>query len=57
MGKLFFDLTSGKHNIEMGNKMMMNPDGKLLIKTSKNTALDMDSGELHILASTGDDDE
>ena len=57
MGKLFFDLTSGKHNIKMGNKMMMNPDGKLLIKTSKNTALDMDSGELHILASTDDDDE
>ncbi|MCR5731789.1 MAG: hypothetical protein K6G51_02465 [Sphaerochaetaceae bacterium] len=57
MGKLFFDLTDGDLNISMGNNMMMDPKGDLLLKTSKNTAIDLNTGGVHIITSSNDDDD
>lgn len=57
MGKHFFDYENGSFGMSLSDNLLMNSDGDLMIKMSDNMAMDMDSGELHIISSFGDDDE
>ncbi|MBR1918826.1 MAG: hypothetical protein IJ831_04310 [Spirochaetales bacterium] len=53
MGRTFFDLTDGDIGISMGGNMLMDSDGDLMTKVSSGMAMDMNSGELHIISDTG----
>jgi len=53
MGKPFFDLETGEMGFSISDDMLMSSDGDLLMKMSDNMAMDLDSGELHIINSFG----
>lgn len=61
MGKFFFDLFSGKTGFTISDNMAIDEGGDLLMRTSDNTAMDLDTGGIHIISSNSgmfdDDDE
>ena len=61
MSNPFIDLETGELGYSLSNGMMMNADGDLMMKMSDSMAMDLDSGELHLISSFGstgfDDDD
>lgn len=54
----YFDYTTGEFGFDMGDdSMLMNQDGDLLMRTSDTSAIDLETGELHIISSFDDDEE
>lgn len=54
----YFDYTTGEFGFNMGDdSMLMNRDGDLLMRTSDTSAIDLETGELHIISSFDDDEE
>ena len=47
----YFDYDTGETGYEISDSMLMNSDGDLMMKMSDSMAMDMDSGELHIISS------
>lgn len=54
MGRTFLDLESGKLGFGFGENLLMDSDGDLMMKMGDNIAMDMESGDLHIVSSFGD---
>ena len=57
MGKHFFDYEDGSFGMSLPGNMLIDSDGDLMMKMSDNMAMDMDSGELHLISSFGEDDD
>lgn len=54
---MIFDYESRDFIHTLSDSMTMNPDGNLMVKLSDNRAMDMDSGDIHIVSSWPSDDE
>lgn len=57
MGKHIFDYEDGSFGMSLSGNMLIDSDGDLMMKMSDNTAMDMDSGELHLISSFGEDED
>lgn len=54
---MIFDYESRDFIHTLSDSMAMNPDGNLMMKLSDNMAMDMDSGDIHIVSSWPSDEE
>ena len=57
MGKQFFDYDDGDFAHTISDNMAMDSGGNLLMRMGNNMAMDMDSGELHIISGWSDDED
>lgn len=57
MGKQFFDYDNGDFAHTISDNMAMDSGGNLLMRMGNNMAMDMDSGELHIISGWSDDED
>lgn len=59
MGKHFFDYEDGNFAHLISDNMAIDSNGDLLMRMGDNMAMDMDSGEIHIISgwSSNDDDD
>ena len=57
MGKQFYDFEDGDFADYRSDDMAIDSDGDLLLRMGDNMAMDMDSGDLHIISSWSDDDD
>ena len=54
----YFDYTTGEFGFNMGDdSMLMNQEGGLLMRSSDTSAIDLETGELHIISPFDDDEE
>ena len=53
---MFFDIFKGKFGFKMSDDMGMDSDGDMMMRVGNNMAMDMDSGELHMVTGWDDDD-
>ena len=53
---MFFDIFKGKFGFKMSDDMGMDSDGDMMMRVGDNMAMDMDSGELHMVTGWDDDD-
>ena len=53
--KHFFDYSDGDFGIELSQDLLIDADGNLMQRMGDSMAMDLDSGELHIISS--DDEE
>ena len=56
MKKHFLDYDDGDLVYAVSDDMAIDSDGNLMMRMDKNIAMDMDSGELHIVSSWLNDD-
>ena len=54
---MFFDFFKGKFGFKMSDDMGMDSDGDMMMRVGDNMAMDMDSGELHMVTGWDDDDD
>ena len=57
MGKHFFDYDYGDFSYSISDNMSIDSDGDLLIRMGDNMAMDMDSGELHIISGWSNEED
>ena len=57
MGKHFFDYDDGNFAHTFSDNMAIDSDGDLLMRMGDNMAMNMDSGELHIISGWSDDED
>lgn len=57
MGKNFFDYEDGNFARSISDNMAIDSDRDLLIRMGDNMAMDMDSGELHIMSGWSNDED
>lgn len=57
MGKNFFDYEDVNFARSISDNMAIDSDGDLLIRMGDNMAMDMDSGELHIMSGWSNDED
>ena len=57
MAKQFFDYDDGDFAHTISDNMAMDSGGNLLMRMGNNMAMDMDSGELHIISGWSDDED
>lgn len=57
MGKHFFDYEGGNFAYSISDNMAINSDGDLLMRMGANMAIDMNSGELHIISGWPNDED
>lgn len=50
MGPLFFDFDDGDAVFSISDNMAMDSDGHMMMRMGNRMAMDMDSGELHIVS-------
>lgn len=55
MKRNFFDFDSEEFELGLSDNVLINSDGDLMMRMSDNMEMDMDSGELHIIFSFGDE--
>ena len=55
--KHFFDYDDGDFAHTISDNMAIGSDGNMLMRMGDNMAMDMDSGELHIISSWDNEDE
>ena len=53
---MFFDIFKGKFGFKMSDDMGMDSDGDMM-RVGDNMAMDMDSGELHMVSGWDDDND
>ena len=51
MGKHFFDYDDGNFAHTISGNMAIDSDGDLLMRMGDNMAMDMDSGDIHMISS------
>ena len=56
MGKFFFDFEDGSFAHSVSVNMAIDSDGDLLMRMGDYMAMDMDSGELHIISGWPDEE-
>ena len=54
---MFFDVSEGKFGFDFSDDMGMDSDGNMMMRVGDNMAMDMDSGELHMVSGWYDDDD
>ena len=54
---MFFDIFKGKFGFKMSDDMGMDSDGDMMMRVGDSMAMDMDSGELHMVSGWDDDDD
>ena len=57
MGKDFFDYEDGDFDWSISDNIAIDSDGDLLIRMGDDMAMDMDSGELHIISGWSNDED
>ena len=57
MSRSFFDMEDGDMCYSISDDMAMDSDGNLMLRMGSGMAMDMDSGELHIVSSWEDEEE
>lgn len=59
MGKIFFDYDDGEFGFSISDHMGTDFAGNMMMRMSDNMAMDMDSGDIHMISSwpVNDDDE
>ena len=57
MSKHFFDYDDGDYAHSISDNMAIYYDGNLLMRMGDNMAMDMNSGELHIISGWSDDED
>lgn len=57
MGKHFFDYDDGNFAHTISDNMTIDSGGDLLMRMGDNMAMDMDSGELHIISDWSNDED
>ena len=57
MRRHFFDYDDGDFAHTVSDNMAIDSDGNMLMRMGNNIAMDMDSGELHIISSWEDEDD
>lgn len=57
MDKHFFDYDDGDFAYSISNNMAVNSKGDLLMRMNNNTAINMDTGNIHIISSRRDEDD
>ena len=57
MGKHFFDFEDGDFAHTIFDNMAIDSDGNMMMRMSDNIAMDLDSGDIHIISSWSNDDE
>ena len=56
-GKTFFDFEDGDFAHSISDTMVIDSDGDLLMRMGDNMAMDMDSGEIHIISGWSNDED
>ena len=57
MSKSFFDYEDGDFAYSVSNNLAIDSDGNLLVRMGHNMAMDMDSGELHLISGWSNDED
>ena len=52
---MFFDVFKGKFGFEMSDNLGMDSDGNMMMRVGDNMAMDMESGEMHMVSGWDDD--
>ena len=55
--KLFFDFDDGDFSMSISDNVAMVSDGDLMLRMGDHMAVDMDTGDIHMISSWPDDDE
>ena len=53
---MFFDVDDGDFGFQMSDSMGVDSDGNMMMRMGDNMAMDMNSGELHMVTGWDDDD-
>ena len=56
MSKPIFDLDDSDFIFSTSGSIGFDSEGNMMVRMSDNMAMDMDSGELHLISSWGDDE-
>ena len=54
---MFFDVFKGKFGFKISDTMGMDSDGNMMMRVGDNMAMDMNSGEMHMVSGWDDDDD
>ena len=57
MGKPIFDYDDGDFIFNTSGNIAFDSDGNMMMRMSDNMAMDLDSGDIHIVSSWTDDDD
>lgn len=57
MGKYFYDYDDGDLAHAISDNMAIDSNGDFLMRMGDNMAMDMDSGELHFISGSSDDND
>ena len=57
MGKMFFDYDNGDFGYSISDNMRMDFDGNIMMRMSANMAMEMGSGDIHMISSWSPDDD
>ncbi|MBD5520287.1 MAG: hypothetical protein HDR03_03555 [Lachnospiraceae bacterium] len=57
MGKTFFDYDNDDFGFAISDSMGMDSNGNMMMRMSDNMAMDMDSGEIHMISSWSEEDD
>lgn len=57
MGKRFFDLEDGDFAYSISNNMAIDSEGNLLMRMGDHMAMDMDTGDLHMISGWSDEED
>ena len=57
MGKHFFDFEEGDFAFSISDNMARDSDGDLMMRMGNNMAMDMDTGDIHMISSWPNDDD
>ena len=57
MGKHFFDFEDGDFAFSISDNVAMDSDGYLMMRMGNNMAMDMDTGDIHMISSWPNDDD
>lgn len=57
MSPLILDYNDSDYVVRLSDNMAVDNDGHTMLKTGNNTAIDMETGEMHIVSPWHDNDE
>lgn len=57
MGKHFFDFEERDFAFSISDNMAIDSDGDLMMRMGNNMAMDMDTGDIHMISSWPNDDD
>lgn len=57
MSKSFFDFDDDDFGMSISGNMAVDSEGNFMMRMSNNTAMDMDTGDIHFISGWSDDEE